>query len=150
MFIEGTGIPTGTAIQGCPSGICSGTTISMTANATASGTATYKFHWDNILSAAVLQGDGKIVVVGRNNALIATTINNQGFLARLNDGASVAATDGTLDASFGTSGIYTMPSTTYGMALWTAMIDSFGRLVLGGSNEDGSFHPVPYITRVNP
>jgi len=75
--------------------------------------------------AAVVQPDGKIVVVGSNNPL-AINVGTHFVLARYN-------TDGTLDEGFGTNGIVSGDTGYIGDGLLALAIQGDGKIVAGGA-----------------
>lgn len=81
-------------------------------------------------SALVQQSDGKVVLAGYYDS------NMYGFaLARYN------GTDGSLDSSFGVSGIVTTPLGANGSVSDAIGLEPDGRIVLGGYTETGSNDP---------
>jgi uncharacterized delta-60 repeat protein len=82
--------------------------------------------------ALVIQGDGKIVVVGTSQN---TTSGPDFAVVRYN-------ANGTLDATFGTSGVVTTPiaAGTYGDNAQAVALQQDGRIVVGGHIYNGSDH----------
>jgi len=113
------------------------------------GTLDPSFNADGLFTSAIgtfddkvhdmaLQPDGKIVLVGQTYG----ALNYDFAVARLN-------TDGTLDGTFGTGGIVTLPIGSADDRAWGVAIQSDWQIVVVGEADNGSFVNNIALVRLN-